>query len=134
VRVLVDTSVWSLALRRKSVSTQKEAIRLRQLIDEEHQLFLTGIILLEILQSIKEAQQVGKIRGYLDFFPLLELDRAGYENAAKLSSDCRKKGIQCSTVDALIAQTAIEHNCYLLTADKDFEFMARHCQLKLANV
>ncbi len=86
---------------------------------------------MEILQGVREVQQASKIRRYLECFPLLELDRLGYINAASLHSKCRSKGIQSGTVDALIAQTAIEKNCYLLTVDQDFEHIARCTSLKL---
>ena len=131
MRVLVDTSVWSLALRRKIPSAQTEVLRLTELISDGQPIFLTGIILVEILQGIKEQPQSLRMRQYLEVFPLIELDRAGYINAARLSSRCRSKGIQSGTVDALIAQTAIEHGCYLLTADQDFAQIARYSDLKL---
>jgi predicted nucleic acid-binding protein len=131
VKVLVDTSVWSLALRRKSVTTAPQAVRLADLIASGQPVFLTGVILLEILRSIRHRDQFLKIQKYLESFPILELDRSGYTSAALLGSHCRSKGVQGSTVDILIAQIAISNGCHLLTADGDFAHIARHSELKL---
>jgi predicted nucleic acid-binding protein len=131
LKVLVDTSVWSLALRRKTPSIQPEVILLQKIIGEEHQVFLTGVILMEILQGFRERHQFEKIHGYLDAFPMLDLNRDGYAKAALLQVKCRKQGVQSATVDSLIAQTAMEHECHLLTADQDFTHIARCCELKL---
>ena len=131
MKVLVDTSVWSLALRRKAPSAQPEVVLLEKIIGEEHHIFLTGVILMEILQGFRELHQFEKIHGYLEAFPILDLNRNGYANAALLQAKCRKQGVQSATVDSLIAQTAIEHDCHLLTADQDFIHIARCCDLKL---
>lgn len=131
MRVLVDTSVWSLAVRRKVKSPEPQAVQLRDLIAAGHSVFLTGIILTEVLSSIRHDEQMIKIRELLEAFPILELDRQGYAEAAQLSSRCRRKGVQASTIDSLIAQTAITHECFLLSADQDFQHIAQHCNLKL---
>ncbi|CAN5166015.1 PIN domain nuclease [soil metagenome] len=131
MKVIVDTSVWSLAIRRKTPSTQPEVTRLAELIADEQPVYLLGVILFELLSSIKEHSQALKIRRHLESFPLLDLDRSGYVNAATLGSHCRSKGIQAGTVDLLIAQTAIEYGCHLLTTDKDFVQIARHSSLRL---
>lgn len=131
MKVIVDTSVWSLAIRRKSLSDQPEVDRLAELIDADQPIYLMGIILLEVLRNIKEQPQAQKIRRQLEPFPILDLERSGYIRAAMLGSLCRSKGIQVGTVDILIAQTAIEHDCHLLTTDKDFVEIARNSALKL---
>jgi len=129
--VIVDTSVWSLALRRKEPSSHPEVKRLTELIADGQPIFLLGVILMEILSGIREPSQVQRIRRTLDAFPLLEPIRSSYINAAILGTICRSKGIQTGQTDLLIAQTAIEHNCYLLTTDKDFVEIARYSPLKL---
>lgn len=131
MKVLVDTSVWSLALRRGNSSDDASILKLKELILAGSSVYLSGLILTEILSGIKHSEQFQKIRSKLDGFILLDLDRSGYEEAATLANHCRKKGVQVSTVDVLIAQIAISHNCSLLTVDKDFEQIAKVSDLQL---
>ncbi len=131
MKVIVDTSVWSLALRRKNPISNPEVTKLEDLISDGQPIFLLGVILMEILSGIREHSMLLKIRRHLESFPLLEPARATYIDAALLGSVCRSKGIQTGQVDLLIAQTTIEHNCHLLTADKDFVEIARNSSLKL---
>jgi len=131
MKVLVDTSVWSLALRRKSPDTAPQVSHLQNLIEADQPIFLAGVILMEILQGIRNREQSVKIQRYLEAFPMLDLSRAGYLGAALLGSHCRSNGVQCNIVDILIAQIAITHGCHLLTADQDFVRIAKHTELKL---
>lgn len=130
MRVLVDTSIWSQALRRQKPSRTKEIDLLEELIEQGNAV-LSGIILQEILQGIKIRDQFLKLKNHFAAFTLLESQRTTYENAADLFSKCRAKGISVSTVDCLIAATAIENDCLLFTLDTDFSAIASICRLKL---
>ena len=131
MRLIVDTSIWSLALRRQPHIYNPDAENLKKIINNGENIFLLGIILQEILQGVKRPQEFISLKEYLDAFPLIEITREQYINAAELKNYLSRKGIQVSTIDALIATTAIEHDCYLYTNDKDFYYMARHSKLKL---
>ena len=131
MRVLVDTSVWSLALRRKDGRDGKEAHALRTLIEQGEDIRLMGIILQEILQGIKRSDQFHALKKYFEPFPLIEMSREDYSRAAALKNELAKKGVQASTIDALIASTAIDRECVLFTADSDFFHIAKHTKLKL---
>ena len=131
MNVIVDTSVWSLALRRKDGPENSEATLLRRLIERGEGIYLIGIILQEVLQGIRRPEDFHELRKYFDAFPLIELSRDDYIKAAALKNSLIKKDIQASTVDALIASAAIIHGCILFTADKDFSDIARHSKLKL---
>jgi len=63
--------------------------------------------------------------------PLLVPDRHDHVEAAELSNKCRRGGIQTGTIDALLAQLCVRHDLTMLTADKDFRNIARHCALRL---
>jgi predicted nucleic acid-binding protein len=130
VSLLVDTSVWSLALRRDH-SSGREVDALRTGIDQG-MVVLTGVILQEILQGFPSAERTRRLADYLAPFPLLALHRADYLYAAEIRNKCRTKGVAISTVDAQIAAAAINHRCTLLTADTDFEGVARHFPLRIA--
>jgi predicted nucleic acid-binding protein len=131
VNIIVDTSVWSLALRRKDAPENSEATLLRRLLERGEGIYLIGIILQEVLQGIRRPEDFHSLGKYFEAFPLIELSRDDYIRAAGLKNSLIKKGIQASTVDALIASAAITHGCVLFTADKDFSDIARHSKLKL---
>lgn len=132
MRILVDTSVWSLSLRKGGPADHPAVERLNQYLASGENLFLTGVILQEILQAYRSERTAENVAGYLDPFPLLEIDRAGIKAAARLFRQCRSKGIAVSTIDSHIAAAAIGHSCALLTADRDFERVATVSELQLA--
>lgn len=124
MRVLVDTSVWSLAFRKKQPSTEPSVEQLRELISSGHSIYYVGIILTELLQGIRSEIGFNQIEKHFDVLELLELKKEDYVCAAKLSQTCRKAGINAGTIDYLIAAACIEHSCSLLTTDRDFERIA----------
>jgi predicted nucleic acid-binding protein len=131
VNVLVDTSVWSLALRRDAPASGREVEALKAAI-AAGDACLTGSILQEVLQCFPSPDRQRRLVEYLAPFPLLTLHRGDYVYAAEIRNKCRAKGVQVSTIDAQLAAAAIDHRCRLLTADRDFERIARHFPLRLA--
>jgi len=132
LRFLVDTSVWSLALRKKGPEAHPAVERLAHLLRDGEDLVLTGSILQEILQAFRAESTFLKLVRHFDAFALLPLERADHVAAARLHRTCARNGIAASTVDCQIAAAALRHRCALLTADRDFERIARHCDLVLA--
>jgi predicted nucleic acid-binding protein len=131
VNVLVDTSVWSLALRRDAPPDIKETKLLTRCLQRQDVLFTTGIIVQEILQGFRGPKQRDRILQHFSNLPLIVPDLTDHINAASLQGTCRRYGVQIGTIDALLAQLAIAHNLELLTADNDFFLMARHVPLRL---
>ncbi len=131
MNVLVDTSVWSLALRRKNGHGPQEATRLEQLILQGESIFLIGVILQEILQGTSRKEDFQRLSRSLSSFPLIPLKREDYILAATIRNKCRTKGVQASTIDFLIAAAAVSYDCYLFTTDKDFLHISKHITLKL---
>jgi predicted nucleic acid-binding protein len=129
--VVVDTSVWSHALRRTTPTSDPQAAKLADLLRQRQAVYLLGVILQEILQGIRDPGKFREIREHLRPYPLIELTRADYIAAAQIGNQCRSKGIQASIVDCQIAAACIEHDCALLTCDQDFQHIARHCPLRL---
>lgn len=134
MRVLVDTSVWSLALRRKSsdLSSGEQFLvhQLRNLIQEDR-VQLLGVVRQEILSGIRHPEQFEKIRAFLRPFPDQPLDIEDYELAAQANNTCRAKGVALSAVDALICALALRKDFPILTTDIDFKRYARVLALKL---
>ncbi len=90
-----------------------------------------GVILMEILQGVREKLPFERLKRSLSIFPLLEPSRDDYAYAAEIRNTCVSKGVQASTIDFLIAAMAIRSNAYLLTSDKDFLHMAPIIPLKI---
>jgi len=132
MRVLVDTSVWSLALRKKGPADHPAVGRLASLLLADEDVFLTGLILQEVLQAFRSEASFRTIVRHLEAFPLLELARPDYVSAAILHRRCASRGVSVSTADCQIAIAAIRHECLLLSADRDFERIARSSDLALA--
>lgn len=129
--VLVDTSVWSIALRRDRPPDSREIDALRAAV-ERGDACLLGIILQEVLQGFPSADRTRRLVERLAPFPILSLHRGDYIYAAEIRNRCRGKGLPVSTIDAQIAAAAINHRCTLLTLDRDFAGMARHFPLRFA--
>ena len=131
MKVIVDTSVWSLSLRRKKEEEQPATLVLRQLIENHENIFLLGVIVQEILQGVKDNLLFQKIQNHVKAFSCLEPTQDDHIFCARLYNQCLSQGITPSTTDILIAGMAIKNNCYLLTVDKDFDYIAKYTQLKL---
>lgn len=134
MKIIVDTSIWSLALRRHTPPINPESEALRKFIEQGEDIFLLGIILQEILQGVKEQAAFKRLNEHFEAFPMLEITREIYVKAAELKNHLSKNGIQVSTVDALIAAAAISNGYYLFTNDKDFSYIAKHSKLKLLKI
>jgi predicted nucleic acid-binding protein len=131
LNVLVDTSVWSIALRRDRPTPSREMEALRAAI-ERGDVCLLGIVLQEVLQGFPSLDRTRRLVEHLSPFPLLPLHRGDYVYAAEIRNRCRAKGLAISTIDAQIAAAAINHRCVLLTLDRDFAAITRHFPLRLA--
>ena len=130
--LFVDTSVWSLALRRDTQSEHAAVAVLRRALLDGDTIVTTGIVVQELLQGFSGAKDQTRIIERLQVLPLLNPGRETHIQAAMLRNTCRRKGVQIGTIDALIAQLCIEHDLALLTADKDFAHAARFVPLRLA--
>lgn len=130
MNLVVDTSVWSLVLRRPLVDENNPYVRaFRVHIESDDGIFLTGNILQELLDGLRRTKDVDRLVRLLDPFPLMPLERGTYVVAAALRQRCRSKGIQAGAIDCLIAAACIEHGYPLLTTDRDFLHIAKHSEL-----
>ena len=130
MNLLVDTSVWSLALRRNQPADLPEVRALGQALGNG-EVFSTGLILQELLQGFNRPRASETIVSYFRAIPLLVPDRSDYESAADLHNLCRRKGVQTGTIDALLAQLCIRHDLLMLTTDKDFQQISKIATLQL---
>jgi predicted nucleic acid-binding protein len=131
VSLFVDTSVWSLALRRDQLADRAEVGILVRAVERGETLLTTGLVLQELLQSFSGPKNRSQIVERFSALPLVVPDRADHIEAAELRNHCRRKGVQIGTIDALLAQLCIRHDLTMLTADQDFTHVAEHSRLKL---
>jgi predicted nucleic acid-binding protein len=128
--LFVDTSVWSLALRRNGSSAPQVAA-LVQAIESGELILTTGLVLQELLQGFSGPKARERILERFSALPLLLPDRADHVGAAALRNSCRRHGVQVGTIDALLAQLCIRHSLWMLSSDQDFRGIARHSALRL---
>jgi predicted nucleic acid-binding protein len=130
VNLVVDTSVWSLVLRRPRVDEDDPHVRaFRRHVESGDGLFLIGNILQELLDGLRSPRQFDRLLGLLEPFPLLDIDRRTYIAAARLRAACRARGVVAGPIDFLIAAACCRHGFPLLAADKDFSRIALYCDL-----
>lgn len=129
--LLVDTSVWSLALRRDTPPDLTEVARLGNALGRGEAVHTTGLVLQELLQGITGPKSRTEIIERLSALPLLVPVLQDHIEAAELRNRCRRAGVQIETVDALLAQLCISHDLTMLAMDRDFVHIAQHSALKL---
>lgn len=134
MNVLIDTSVWSLALRRKneSLSTNETFLvaELSELI-REGRARMIGLVRQELLSGIKATEQYEKLRLHLRSFPDEVVDTSDYEEAAKTGNRCRAKGVVVSIVDILLCAVANKRLWTIFTTDPDFSNYTKVLPLRI---
>ena len=118
MKVLVDSSVWSLALRRRSPQ-HPSVDELRRLIVAGRAAII-GPVRQEVLSGIRDADAFERLRDRLGAFPDEPLATSDYEQAAGFFNICRGKGLQGSNTDFLLCAVSVLHRMPLLTTDADF--------------
>jgi hypothetical protein len=130
MKVLVDTSVWSLALRRSSPQDSAHVRELTELISELR-VQMVGPVRQELLSGIRHQKQFESLRDHLRPFPDLIIEREEYEYAAEIFNTLRSKGVQASNTDILLCSTSIRRKMPFFTIDNDFIHIAKHILLEL---
>jgi len=133
VRVVVDTSIWSLALRRSGALAEED----RSFIDElsglidDVRVAMIGPIRQELLSGIPSQAQFAALKEKLQAFEDLPLGRDDYERAAGFYNICRRRGVQGSQTDLLICAVGAGMGMPIFTSDKDFVLYAQHLPIAL---
>lgn len=130
MKIIVDTCVWSLALRRNAPQNNEYISELKELI-KEIRVQMIGPVRQELLCGIKSQSQFDLLKSYLEAYDDLGLQRADYELAAEYFNTARKKGIQGSNTDFIICALSTRHNMPILTTDKDFSNFQAVLPIKL---
>lgn len=131
MRVLVDTSVWSLAFLRKTPPGDPAVERLRALISAGDDVLLAGLVLQELLQGARSREQAARLRSSLEPFERALAEEDDHVLAAEIFRASRDAGLGVATLDALIAAMALRRQAALLTTDSDFHRIAELVPLQL---
>jgi predicted nucleic acid-binding protein len=129
--LLVDTSVWSLALRRDAPPDVPEVRALRDALAGGEIVATTGVILQELLQGVVPERARTQIIETFTALEYLAPSREDHVAAAGVRNTLRSAGVPVGTTDALITHLAIAGGHTLLTADKDFQTASSHVSLRL---
>ena len=129
--ILVDSSVLIDFLEgRENVPVD----RFVEVLDRDIPFGISPLTVLEVLQGAATEKDFAILREYLGSQTVYDLEGGldSYAGAAKIFFDLRKKGMSArSSMDSLIAQTAIEHDLFLLHNDSDFDRIAKVSSLKI---
>ena len=130
--IIVDTSVWSKALRKKSLSDdEKKMINYLEKIIRDGRVIMIGAIRQEILCGISDENRFEKLRSALEAFSDFELMEEDYITAARYFNKCRSHGIQGSMTDFLICSVATHHHFSIFALDNDFNHYKEYIDLDL---
>jgi predicted nucleic acid-binding protein len=131
VKIIADTSVWSLFLRRGKPHNEPKVELLKQAI-LERRIQMLGIIRQELLSGLSSQDQFKKIAAILEGFPDLPATTEDHILAAKFFNQCRRNGVQGSPVDFLICAQASRNQLKILTTDKDYQHYAEYISIDIA--
>lgn len=126
--IIPDSSVWiPFFLKRPDAASEK----LVRLIEVEADVCICGPTLTELLQGVRHDAQQRKMASILESFEFLPQSRDTFLRAGDIYRTCRANGFTIrSSMDCLIAATALEHDAYVLHNDRDFDAMAKFFPLK----
>jgi predicted nucleic acid-binding protein len=134
MKILVDTPVWSIALRRKASdlapSERRIAEELHEIVDDGRAQ-LIGSVRQELLSGLREEAQFRRLRDYLRDFADVTLAIEDYEEAARAGNLCRKAGIAGSPVDMQICAVALRYEWEIFSTDRDFVHYASVIPIQL---
>lgn len=130
MRVLVDTSALSRALRRKDSESDPVAVTLARLIKNPG-ILVIGPVRQEILSGIREPVRFSRLKEELRLYREENPLTQDFESAAEMFNTCRAAGVQGSDADFLICAMAARLDTPIFTTDRDFERYAKHLPIRL---
>jgi predicted nucleic acid-binding protein len=132
--MLVDTPIWSLALRRRShnlLFQERQIVAALEKLAQKGEVELLGLVRQEVLSGISDETRFRTIRERLRVFPDTAIAPEDFEEAANLSNQCRRVGVTGSTVDMLICAVALHHGWQIFSTDRDFVHFKKAIPIQL---
>ena len=133
MKVIVDTDIWSEALRRKVNQNTKYINKLIELLNESRVQML-GPIRMELLCGIREQQKFNKLQQAISKYPDGLLNPEVYVTAASMFNTCRSKGVQGSNTDFIICAFSIIHKMSIFTQDQDYLHYQKYLPIQLHSI
>ncbi len=135
MKILVDTSIWSIALRHSSEVENADQIKdqLYTLIDDAR-IAMIGPIRQELLSGIKTNSQFNELKKRLEPFRDIPIKTEDYILAAKFFNRCRSKGVQGSHIDFLICAVSARNKLPLFTYDQNFKRYKKYLDFQVYSV
>ena len=130
MKVLVDTSIWSMALHRRPSPEEQTVAELAGLI-RDRRVQIIGPIRQEILSGVRHEQQFERLKRRLDSFPNMPIETEDYVTAAQFFNQCRARGVQGSNTDFLICAVSVRLSAAIFTSDQDFDHFAAHLPISV---
>ena len=131
MKVIIDTSIWSLAFRKKNNNQNSAAVNNLIYLIRSAQIEIIGAIRQEVLSGISDKNKFYEIKNKMSVFTDYVIQTSDYEFAAECSNECRRHGIQGSHTDFLICAVAIKNNWEIFTEDKDFFEYKKYLPIKI---
>jgi len=129
MKVLLDTVIWSLVLRRNR--PDDTIVSEFATLVQDNRIAIIGPIRQELLSGSRDRANFERLRDYLHDFTDIELITADYEEAASFYNECRRHGIQGSNIDFLICAVAVRSEFPIFTTDGDFAHYAKYLPITL---
>jgi predicted nucleic acid-binding protein len=130
MKVIVDTDVWSEALRKPNAELSKHVLILQELI-QDGRVQMIGPIRQEILSGIRQPERYVQFREILRAFQDASLETVLFEQAANHMNLLRGNGIQASATDVLICACSLEWKMPILSKDQDYQHYQKYLPLQL---
>lgn len=135
MKVLVDTSIWSLALRKvEKNDVETGVVELLAELIRDTNIVIIGPIRQEILSGISVKSRFDELKNNLSIFKDQILTTDDFVLAAEYFNACRANGIQGSHIDFLICAFSVNNNYPILTLDKDFQLYKKHIPIKTMKI
>ena len=126
--ILIDTPIWSLALRRRSVDlsvTERSHVREWERLVRDGRAAILGVVRQELLCGVRGEEAWERLRDALRAFPDVPIATLDHETAARFFNQCRAKGVTGSAIDLLVCSVSHRLHAPVYTADSDFARYAR---------
>lgn len=130
MKVVVDTPIWSYALRSKRDGFELHVQEFETLISDQRVVML-GPIRQEVLSGYSDKSRFEKLNSKLRYFENTQIIDDDYVQAALFSNICRSKGVQGSHIDFLICAVAFRLKSEIFTTDNDFSYYGKHLPIQL---
>lgn len=130
MKVVVDTPIWSYALRSKRDGFELHVQEFETLISDQRVVML-GPIRQEVLSGYSDKSRFEKLNSKLRYFENTQIIDDDYVQAALFSNICRSKGVQGSHIDFLICAVAFRLKSEIFTTDNDFSYYGKQLPIQL---